>query len=181
MCHETLFHLCIPVGEKIIRTVIVYTFIVVAFRLSGKRTLAQFNSFDLVVLITISNAVQNAVIGQDNTVSGGLIGAATLLIVDNILVRATYHLPVLDRMLEGTETVLYENNRFDSKALARELVTKNEIMSAVRRQGARSLDEVDRIALEPTGNVLVTIKEDATLKMILDEVRELRRRLDAKG
>jgi uncharacterized membrane protein YcaP (DUF421 family) len=181
MCHETLFHLCVPVGEKILRTVIVYTFIVIAFRVAGKRTLGQFNSFDLVVLITISNAVQNAVIGQDNTVSGGLIGAATLLIVDNVLVRLTYHLPKLDSLLEGTETVLYEGGRFNGKAMARELVSENELMTAVRRQGARSLDEVDKIALEPTGNVLVTIKQDATLQLVLRELRDLRGQIEAKS
>src|SRR5262249_14781204 len=163
----TLFHLCIPVGEKIIRTVVVYAFIVVALRLTGKRQLAQFNAFDLVVLITIANAVQNAVIGVDNTLAGGLIGAATLLVVNNALVRVTYHVPALDRLLEGSETILYANGRLDRKAMMRELITENELMTASRRQGARSLDEVERIALEPNGNVLVTVKEDATLQMIL--------------
>jgi len=180
MCHETLFHLCVPVGEKILRTVVVYTFIVIAFRLAGKRELGQFNAFDLVVLITISNAVQNAVIGPDNTLTGGLIGAATLLIVSNLLVRATYHLPWLDRLLEGTETVLYEGGHVDRKAMMRELITEMELMTALRRQGARSFDEVEKIALEPNGTLAVTIKQDATLQMVLRELREVRARLDAK-
>ena len=181
MCHETLFHLCVPVGDKIIRTVAVYALIVIGLRLAGKRELAQFNSFDLVVLITLANAVQNAIIGPDNTLTGGFIGAATLLIVNNMLVRTSYYIPKPDRLLEGSESVLFENGTFNRKAMARQLVTQNDLMTAFRRQGARSFDEVERIALQPNGNVLVTIKEDANLSLILKELRELRARIDAKG
>ena len=83
-----IFLLGVPVAEKILRPVIVYLFLIVALRLAGKRELAQLNPFDLVVLLTLSNTVQNAIIGDDNSVSGGLIGAATLLVLDYALVRA---------------------------------------------------------------------------------------------
>src|SRR5713101_5939174 len=85
-----LFALGIPVVEKIIRPILVYIFLIVGLRLAGKRELAQLNTFDLVVLLTISNTVQNAIIGDDNSLSGGVIGAATLLIVNYIVVRTLY-------------------------------------------------------------------------------------------
>jgi uncharacterized membrane protein YcaP (DUF421 family) len=177
MCHETMLHLCVPVGEKVIRTIAVYGFLIVGLRLAGKRELAQFTAFDLVVLLTISNAVQNAIIGPDNTLTGGLIGAGALLIANDLVGRAVYLVPKLDVVLEGRETVLYENGKVNHRALRREVVTENELMSAVRRQGARSLKEVEKVAIEPNGNVLVLIKEEIALHTILKELRDLRRQL----
>jgi uncharacterized membrane protein YcaP (DUF421 family) len=175
VCHETLTHMCIPTGDKIIRTVLVYFFLVIGFRVFGKRELGQFNSFDLIVLITIANAVQNAIIGPENTLTGGLIGAATLLVVNWILVQVCYLWPALDRVLEGKEVVLYENGTINHKACRRELITVEELMTVARRQGARSLREVDRIVLERNGNVSVLLQEDATIVRILDEIRDLKR------
>ena len=175
MCHETLTHLCVPAGEKILRTVLVYGFLVIGFRLAGKRELGQFNSFDLIVLITIANALQNAIIGPDNSLSGGLIGGATLLVVNYLVVMLCYRFPALDRLLEGKEVVLYENGKLDSKACERELITREELLTVARRQGARNLEEVDKIVLERNGNVSVLLTEDITLKRILEEIRDLRR------
>ena len=175
MCHETLTHLCVPAGEKILRTVLVYGFLVIGFRLAGKRELGQFNSFDLIVLITIANALQNAIIGPDNSLTGGLIGGATLLVVNYLVVMLCYRYPMLDRILEGREVVMYEKGKLNKKACERELITREELMTVVRRQGARSLDEVDKIVLERNGNVSVLLKEDVTLMHILKEIRDLRR------
>jgi uncharacterized membrane protein YcaP (DUF421 family) len=180
VCHETLTHMCMPTGDKILRTVVVYFFLVLGFRIFGKRELGQFNSFDLIVLITIANAVQNAIIGPENTLSGGLIGAATLLAVNWLVVQACYHSPTLDRILEGREVVLYENGTIDQKACRRELITVEELMTVARRQGARSLGEVDRIALERNGNVSVLLKEDATIVRILEEIRDLKRMVGSR-
>ncbi len=88
---SSMFHLPVPVLEKILRPVIVYVFLVACLRIFGKRELAQLNPFDLVVLLTLSNAVQNAIIGDDNSITGGLIGAFSLLIINWIVVRL--HLP----------------------------------------------------------------------------------------
>src|SRR5690349_25072236 len=85
-----MFALGIPVTEKILRPIIVYVFLIGGLRLAGKREMAQLNPFDLVVLLMLSNTVQNAIIGDDNTITGGLIGAATLLIVNHALVRYLY-------------------------------------------------------------------------------------------
>lgn len=180
MCHETITHLCLPVGEKLIRTVAVYAFLVIGLRLAGKRELGQFNAFDLVVLITIANAVQNAIIGPDNTLSGGLIGAATLLATNYGVVRLAYRYPTLDRLLEGKEVALYANGRVNHKALRRELITEEELMSVARRQGARGLREIDRIVLERNGSVSVILREDATIVRILEEVGDVKRALAAR-
>ena len=181
MCHETLFHLCVPATEKVLRTVLVYIFIVIGFRLAGKRELAQFKSFDLIVLITIANAVQNAIIGPDNTLTGGFIGAATLLATNNALVRLTYRYPRLNTLLAGGETVMFENGRINFKALRREMVTEGELRTIARRQGAHDLNDVERIALEPNGNVEVVIKEDRSHMMLLTEIRKLLRALEERG
>jgi uncharacterized membrane protein YcaP (DUF421 family) len=177
VCHETLTHLCVPAGEKLIRTVAVYGFLVIGLRLAGKRELGQFNAFDLVVLITIANAVQNAIIGPDNTLTGAAIGAATLLATNYTVVRLSYRFPGLDRILEGKETALYERGRMNHRALRRELITEHQLMSIARLQGARSLEEIDRITLERNGSVSVILREDATIVRILDEVSDIKRML----
>src|SRR5215510_14920971 len=103
-----MFHLSVPVLEKIVRPVVIYFFLIAGLRLAGKRELAQLNPFDLVVLLTLSNTVQNAIIGEDNSITGGLIGAATLLVVNNIVVRFLYTHQELDRLVEGNCEVLIE-------------------------------------------------------------------------
>src|SRR5258705_8721008 len=104
-----MFALGVPVTEKVLRPVVVYACLIIGLRLAGKRELAQLNPFDLVVLLTISNTVQNAIIGEDNTITGGLIGAATLLCVNHVVVRYLYGHKGLDRVLEGEPDILIEN------------------------------------------------------------------------
>src|SRR6476646_8312585 len=96
-----MFVLGLPVAEKILRPTVVYMFLVVRLRLAGKRELAQLNPFDLVVLLTLSNTVQNAIIGADNSLTGGLIGAAALLVMNYFVVRFMFFHPKLERMIEG--------------------------------------------------------------------------------
>ena len=96
-----MFHVEIPLLEKILRPVIVYGFLVVALRVGGKRELAQLNPFDLVVLLTLSNTVQNAIIGNDNSLLGGLLGATTLLLMNYVVVRFLYSHEKIDRLVEG--------------------------------------------------------------------------------
>jgi len=180
MCHETLTHMCFGVGDKVLRTVAVYGFLVIGFRLAGKRELGQFTSFDLIVLITIANAVQNAIIGPENTLTGGMIGAATLLVTNYMVVQLCYRFPALDRVLEGREVVLFDNGRIDARACRRELITKEELMTVARRQGARGLDEIERIVLERNGNVSVILKQDVTIRRLLEEVQQLRNELGSR-
>src|SRR2546428_2470080 len=104
-----LLHPDVSILEKIVRPVIVYVFLIIGLRLAGKRELAQLNPFDLVVLLTLSNTVQNAIIGDDNSVGGGVIGATTLLAINYFLIRFLYGHERLDRVIEGDADVLIDN------------------------------------------------------------------------
>ena len=146
-----MFRLGVPLAEKLLRPAIVYAFLVVFLRIFGKRELAQLNPFDLVVLLSLSNTVQNAIIGDDNSVSGGVIGAFALLAVNYVVVRFLFRHRRLDQILEGTPTVLVERGKVLPEALAKELMTVSELLTVAHRQGFGSLDEIDRCVLEPGG------------------------------
>jgi len=139
-----MFFLGLPVAEKVLRPIVVYLFLVVGLRLSGKRELAQLNPFDLVVLLTISNTVQNAIIGDDNSVTGGLIGAGTLLLINHVVVRYLYSHQTLQHLVEGDPDVLMEGGKIFTERLRQELIPLSELEIAAHKQGFASLEEVER-------------------------------------
>ena len=155
----TLSHLLaapgLPVLEKVLRPVIVYVALVVLLRVFGKRELAQLNPFDLVVLLSLSNTVQNAIIGEDNTVAGGLVGAVALLAANYVVVRFMFKHRRLDQMLEGEPTTLIERGAVCEGALARELLTVPELQTVAHRQGFSRLDDVETCVLEPGGTFFI--------------------------
>src|ERR1700736_1736783 len=132
---KDMFVLGLPVLEKILRPVIVYAFLVIGLRLSGKRELVQLNPFDLVVLLTLSNTVQNAIIGDDNSVSGGIIGATSLLLTNYLVVRFLYDHRKLDQLVEGKADVLIEDGKVRVHNLKKELITMEQLSAAARKQG----------------------------------------------
>jgi uncharacterized membrane protein YcaP (DUF421 family) len=150
-----MFHLTIPVAEKMLRPFIVYAFLVVLLRVFGKRELAQLNPFDLVVLLSLSNTVQNAIIGDDTSLTGGLIGAFTLCAVNYMVIRFLFKHRRLDQLIEGSPTVLVEKGRIQPKALAKELLTEVELLTMAHRQGFATLDEVEQCVLEPGGTFFI--------------------------
>ena len=156
-----MFVLALPVLEKIARPIVVYFFLVIGLRLAGKRELAQLNPFDLVVLLTLSNTVQNAIIGEDNSVTGGLIGAATLLLVNYLVVRFLFEHERLDLMVEGKPTVLIENGKLRTDQLAKEVITRAELEAAAHRQWFATLEEVERAVIEPGGTLSFLGKKPA--------------------
>jgi len=170
-----MFVLGVPVLEKILRAVIVYVFLIVGLRLAGKRELAQLNPFDLVVLLTLSNTVQNAIIGDDNSVTGGLIGCATLLLMNYLVARFLFAHERVDRFVEGEPDVLIDHGHIQENRLNKELLTKHELETAAHRQGFGDLQEVDRATIDPGGGILFTGKKPTT-----DEIQqsELFKRLD---
>ena len=171
-----MFVLMLPLAEKMLRPIVVYVFLIVGLRIAGKREMAQLNPFDLVVLLTLSNTVQNAIIGDDNTVTGGIIGAATLLAVNYLVVRFLYNHEKLDRLIEGDPDVLIENGVVQVDRLKRELITRLELEAAAHKQGFASLDEIDRAILDPGGTVAFFARKpspDATRH------QEIMARLDA--
>ena len=171
-----MFVLGVPIAEKILRPIIVYIFLIVGLRLSGKRELAQLNPFDLIVLLTLSNTVQNAIIGNDNSVSGGIIGAASLLAVNYLVVRFLYAHRKIDQLVEGRSDILIEDGKVHEQKLKRELITKEELAAAARKQGFDSLSEVQQFVLEPGGTLSFTARKPAT-----EDIRhqELLKKFDA--
>jgi uncharacterized membrane protein YcaP (DUF421 family) len=171
-----------PVIEKILRPVLVYSFLVIALRVFGKRELAQLNPFDLVVLLSLSNTVQNAIIGNDNSLTGGLVGALSLLAMNYVVIRYLFRHRRLDQLLEGRPAVLVEHGKICKQTLARELMTRSELMTVLHRQGFDSLEEVERCVLEPGGTFYIQRKLPAVDEMQHNEVmralKEIKARLD---
>ncbi|MGB2591493.1 MAG: YetF domain-containing protein [Candidatus Acidiferrum sp.] len=159
---KDMFVLGLPLLEKILRPIIVYLFLVVSLRLSGKRELVQLNPFDLVVLLTLSNTVQNAIIGDDNSVSGGLIGATSLLLINYLVVRFLYGHSKLEQIVEGRSDLLIENGKVQAERLKKELITTAQLEAAARKQGFDSLADVERCMLEPGGALSFAGKKPAT-------------------
>jgi uncharacterized membrane protein YcaP (DUF421 family) len=172
-----------PVVEKMFRPVLVYIFLVVSLRVFGKRELAQLNPFDLVVLLSLSNTVQNAIIGNDNSLTGGLIGAFTLMAMNYLVVRFLFKHRRLDQIFEGKPALLIEDGCIRKEALAKELLSKAELMTALHRQGFDSVTDVQRCVLEPGGTFYTQRKTPDTDTMQHDEVitqlRELSAKIDA--
>src|SRR6266581_4935292 len=156
---KDMFVLGVPLLEKILRPVVIYAFLVISLRLSGKRELVQLNPFDLVVLLTLSNTVQNAIIGEDNTVLGGIIGATSLLVTNFLVVRFLYGHRKLDQLVEGRADVLIENGKVRPQRLKTELITMAQLEAAARKQGFGSLSEVDQCVLEPGGTLTFLAKK----------------------
>jgi len=182
-----MFHLGVPIIEKILRAVIVYFALVALVRIAGKRELAQLNPFDLVVLLTLSNTVQNAIIGDDNTVLGGIIGATTLIVVNYFVVRFLYGHERLEQFIEGNPDMLVEDGKVLHERLRKELITLPELETAAHKQGFASLADVDCAVLEPGGTISFFARKPspdvvrhqeltARLDALLDEVRGLRAR-----
>ena len=156
---DHLLHMGIPAPEKVIRTVVVYATLAVLLRLAGKRDLAQLNTFDLVVMLLLSNVVQNAIIGPEDSLVGGLLGAAVLIGVNSAVVRVVAGSSRLTRLFEGTPTTLVSDGNYDTHALRREGLRREDLDVALRRQGANSVDDVDEAVLAPGGSVVVTLKD----------------------
>ena len=175
---HSLFVPQIPVLEKILRTVLVYATIVILFRVVGKRDLAVFNTFDFVVIFLLSNVVQNAIIGSDNSVLGGIIGAVTLVAINAVLNRWLAASGRAARVLEGTPTTIIEDGRFIPRALRRLSLRSEEVEHAIRMQNGDDVSEVGEGRMEPTGQLVVTLKpeEQAASK---GDIAHLAARLDA--
>lgn len=182
MIAHDLWHIQIPALEKVIRTVAVYGGLAVLLRLAGKRDLAQLNSFDLVVMLLLSNVVQNAVIGNDDSLSGGLLGAAVLVAVNGATVRLMNLHPGLVRLFEGSETTVIQDGRPVTRTIRRLGLRISDIAAALRRQGADNVAEVKQAVLAPGGTIVVDLFEqdqDVTNRGLAVQQEELRAQIRA--
>lgn len=189
---DSMFHLHLPLLEKILRPIIVYLCLVIFLRLFGKRELAQLNPFDLVVLLCLSNTVQNSIIGDDNTVSGGIVGVFSLLSINWLLTRVLYWQPKVSKALEGSETILIRHGVVDHDAMKKEVLTEVELKAVLHKQGLSDYSQVKRCILEPSGNFFVEQMDPLLegrqrseilrdIRALTAEVQELRALLVARG
>lgn len=140
-------------------TLAVYIFIVVAIRLFGKKELAQLSIVDLVFILLISNSVQNAMVGPDATLSGGLVAAGTLFLVNYLLKYLQYRFPQFGKVVEGNAIMLVYEGKFIEAHLKKARITEEEIMEAVREHGVETIEEVNLAILEVDGSISVLTNE----------------------
>lgn len=182
--HHLVTDLLVPgIGpvDKIIRTVGVYLFIALLLRVAGKRLMAQMNALDLVVVLLLSNVVQNAIIGPDNSLLGWIIGAIVLVAVNAGLERVTARSSRLTRIFEGAPTTLVRNGRADRQAMDRLGLTAGELRAALRRQGADDIGEVETAEIEPGGDIVVNLHradQNVSYRELREAVDELKAYFD---
>lgn len=175
MAHD-LIHLGLPWWDKTIRTLAVYLVLIALLRVAGKRQLAQLNAFDLVVLLLLSNVVQNAIIGNETSLTGGLLGAVILIGANYGLVRLSFRRPRVNRLLQGTSTTLYEDGHVREQNLRHELMTREELVAALRRQGME-LEDVEQVALTPEGTFDASPKPKAGIDDVLAALQRIESKL----
>lgn len=189
---QSMFQMQLPWLEKILRPIIVYLILIVFLRIFGKRELAQLNPFDLVVLLSLSNTVQNAIIGNDNSVSGGVIGAFALLTINWVLMRLLFKAPRVTAAIEGTKTVLVSDGAVDEHAMRKETLTHDDLISVLNKNGFNRPEDVKLCVLEPNGTFYVegiNPTQEAVhsqelmdaVRLLSHELRTLRAEIAAKG
>jgi uncharacterized membrane protein YcaP (DUF421 family) len=178
---QDMFILNLPILEKIVRPMVVYFAIVVLLRVFGKRELAQLNPFDLVVLLSVSNTVQNAIIGDDNSVTGGILGACSLFAVNYLVVRFLFRHRRLDQVLEGSPITLISGGQVVKEGLAKELLTESELAAVAHKQGFDDICDIETCVLEPGGNFYIKGKtppaEERNHSELLQLLNEIRGRI----
>ncbi len=150
-----MLHLALPIWEFIFRGAVVYLFLLVLLRLTGKRQVGQLATFDLVLLLILSNAVQNAMNGGDNSLIGGLISAVTLVVLNHLVGIATSSSKAIEAIVEGRPQVLVHNGRLYERVLRRAQLTRHELDAAIRSAGCSGVDEVHVAVLETNGSITV--------------------------
>ena len=171
-------HLQIPLADKVIRTIAVYLALLLILRVVGKREIAQLNQFDLVVMLLLSNVVQNAIIGPDNSLAGGVIGAVVLVLVNDVINRVLRRSGRLATALEGRATVLAEDGHWDHEALVKQGIRVSDVEAIIRRQGADNVGELKQLLLEPGGAMVTTLRPEEESASRADIAR-LEAKLDA--
>lgn len=160
-----MFNLAAPAWQIVLRTVIVYVALLAGLRLMGKREIGQMTVFDLVVLLVISNAVQNAMVGQDTSVTGGLIAAACLLLLNRLVALLRLRSRTLRHAIEGSPTVLISHGRYLDDALRHEGLDREEVEMALREHGVVGVEHVRLAVLELDGSISVVPQETGTVRI----------------
>src|SRR5665213_1229010 len=190
---DHMFQMPLPILEKLARPVVVYLVLVLLLRLFGKRELAQLNPFDLVVLLSLSNTVQNAIIGPDNSVTGGIVGAFALLTINWVLMWVLYRAPKkVTTALQGEPSTLIRGGVVDEEELKKQSLTHEELVSVLNKNGLNDPEDVEMCVLEPNGTFYVQAKKPSSdeversqmmkaLAELSGEVKALRQQIEARG
>ena len=175
MWHD-MFSLGPTVGEKILRAFLIYGFLLVALRVGGKRELGQLNTMDFIVLLAVANAVQNGIIGEDNSITGAVIGAATLFVINGVASVGVSRSHLLRRLLVGSPTPLVESGVVNTRNLRRLRMTEDDVLQAVVEAGGDGFADVERCVIEPNGHIAVTLVEhDASAAQLAEVKAQLER------
>ena len=167
--------------EKILRPIIVYAALIFLLRIFGKRELGQLNPFDLVVILSLSNTVQNAIIGQDNSLVGGIVGATALLGINYLVAVFKFKSEKFERIIEGKSRTIIENSKIDEDAVRRELLTKEDLDTIAHRESLDGVDDIKKCVIDPNGSFLVEgntpTSEDNFRKEVLKRLEDLTHQL----
>ncbi len=156
-----MWKIAVPWWELIVRAVIVYLFLIVLLRITGKRQVGQLAPFDLVLLLVLSNAVQNAMNAGDNSLIGGLLSATTLIALNALVALGTYRSKTLETIIEGRPEVLIHNGKLYGEVLKKARLTHHELNAALRQEGCASVADVHFAVLENNGSISVVSRGDA--------------------
>ena len=169
---EPMTEMATPALQIVARTLLVYAGVLVGLRMMGKRELGQMTVFDLVVIILIANAVQNAMVGADVSVQGGLLAAAVLLVINRAVAALRIHSGVWGRLIEGTPTVLVQDGQFLEAALRKESLERRQVLTAMREHGIESIEQVRLAVLETDGSISI-VPRDARMMRTRKHVRQI--------
>ena len=154
-----MFHIAVPWWELVIRSAVVYAFLIVLLRITGKRQVGQLAPFDLVLLLVLSNAVQNSMNAGDNSLIGGLIAAVTLIALNYVVAMLTYRSKRIEGLIEGRPQLLIHNGVLIAPALHDARMTHHELNAALRQAGCTCVEEVHYAVLENNGSISVVPKK----------------------
>lgn len=154
-----MWNMSVPWWEFVLRGVVVYLFLLVFLRLTGKRQTGQYAPFDLVLLLILSNAVQNSMNAGDNSLIGGLISALALLGCHVALSQLTYRFSWLERLIDGQPRVLVRDGTVDDELMASERLSPSDLQAALRAGGCLHTHEVERATIEVNGTITVVLKK----------------------
>lgn len=153
-----MFTMAVPWWEFVVRGVIVYAFLLVFLRITGKRNVGQYDPFDLILLLVLSNAVQNSMNAGDNSLIGGLISATTLIICHSVMAHITYRNPRLSRLIDGKPQRLIENGQVIKETMASEHLTADDLQAALHAAGCLHAWEVERATIETNGQITIVMR-----------------------
>jgi uncharacterized membrane protein YcaP (DUF421 family) len=157
-----MFNIAVPWWELIVRSMVVYVFLLVLLRITGKRQVGQLAPFDLVLLLVLSNAVQNSMNAGDNSLVGGLISASTLVLLNFAVSLATYRSKKLESLIEGRPQILVHNGKLFEDVVARNNLTHHELNAALRQAGCTSFEDVHTAILENSGTISVVPRKSGS-------------------